>query len=80
MAKSSPIMVTVRAASLSMGCIVNTGVFKGNKFEEIRKPAVMLPHASRLIGLITEGLFSLMGTKGANRGYPADTKNRRRRL
>lgn len=73
-------MVTVRAASFKRGGIDITGVFRGRMFEVIRSPAMMLPHASRLIGLITAGLFSLMGENTLNRGWPIDTKNTRRKL
>lgn len=34
----------------------------------------MLPRARRFKGLITEGLFSLIGERGENRGWPMDTK------
>lgn len=67
-------MVTVRAASFRRGCIVITGVFCGTMLEVIRRPAIILPHAKRLMGLITEGLFSLMGERGLNRGCPMETK------
>lgn len=36
-------------------------------------PAMMLPQASRLIGLITRGLFSLIGERAKNRGVPIVT-------
>lgn len=75
-----PRAVTARAASFSKGGMVIMGVFSGRKFEVMRRPATMLPQASRLIGLITEGLFSLMGDKELKRGKPMDTKNTTRRL
>lgn len=75
-----PEMVTIRAANLSKGGMVITGVFKGTMFEVIRRPAIMLPQASRLIGLITAGLFSLMGESEGNRGWPIETKKTTRRL
>lgn len=77
---NSPKMVTTRAASLRRGGIVMTGVFKGIMFEVIRRPATMLPQANRLIGLITAGLFSLIGDMGLNRGWPMETKYTTRRL
>lgn len=46
----------------------------------MRSPAMMLPHASRLMGLITAGLFSLIGERELNRGCPIETKNTMRRL
>jgi len=75
-----PRIVTARAASFNKGGIDMTGVFKGRMLEVIRRPAIMLPHASRLMGLITAGLFSLMGERALNRGCPMDTKNTTRRL
>lgn len=57
-----------------------TGVLTNVIFEVINNPATMLPQASRLIGLITEGLFSLIGDIEGNRGWPIDTKNTIRRL
>lgn len=63
-----PKSVTIRAASLRRGGIDITGVFIGKMFVVIRRPATMLPHAKRLMGLITAGLFSLMGEKVLNRG------------
>lgn len=77
---SRPTMVTIRAASLSKGGMDITGVFRGIILEVIRRPAMILPQASRLIGLITAGLFSLMGESGLKRGCPIDTKNTIRRL
>lgn len=65
---SRPRTETMRAASLRRGGIVIIGVFKGIIVEVIKKPAIMLPHASRLIGLITAGLFSLIGESELNRG------------
>lgn len=51
-----------------MGGMVIIGVLRGVIFEIIRRPAIMLPQARRLIGLITAGLFSLIGESGKNRG------------
>lgn len=70
----SPRTVTVRAASFSIGGIDMTGVLVGIMLEEISKPAMILPHASRLMGLITAGLFSLIGERELKRGCPIDTK------
>lgn len=77
---SRPMIVTSRAASLRRGGMVMTGVFNGRMFEVMTRPAMMLPQARRLIGLITAVLFSLMGERGLNRGWPIDTKNTTRRL
>lgn len=79
-AKKSPRAVTVRAISFRLVGIVITGVFRGKILEVIRRPATMLPQASRLMGLITAGLFSLMGDRGLNRGWPIETRKTIRRL
>lgn len=75
-----PVIVTIRAASLSVMGMDITGVLLGIKLEVISNPAMMLPHASRLMGLMTVGLFSLIGDRGLNRGKPMLTKNTTRRL
>jgi len=75
-----PKMVTTRAESFRRGGIVITGVFRGRKLVVNRRPARILPQARRLIGLITIGLFSLIGERGRNRGCPIDTKKITRRL
>lgn len=69
-----PKIVTSRAASLSRGCIVITGVLSGIRLDVMTKPATKLPQANRLIGLITAVLFSLIGEKALNRGWCIDTK------
>lgn len=79
-AVNNPIRVTSRAASLRAGGMVITGVFGRTILAVIRSPATMLPQASRLMGLITEGLFSLIGGSTLNRGWPMETKNTTRRL
>lgn len=79
-ASTRPTIETARAASFRVGCIDITGVLRGSILDVISCPAMMLPHASRLIGLITDGLFSLMGGKGPNRGCPIETKKMTRRL
>jgi len=79
-AVTSPRTVTIRALNLRVGCIVMTGVLRGTRLAVIRRPATMLPQASRLIGLMTAGLFSLIGESAAKRGCPAETKKITRRL
>jgi len=49
----SPRTVTIIAISLSTGGMDITGVLKGRTFKVIHNPARMLPHASRLRGLIS---------------------------
>ena len=80
MAVKRPRIVTIRAASFSRGGIVIIGVFVGRAFEVRTRPATMLPQASRLMGLITAGSFSLMGERDRNRGVPIVTKNTTRKL
>lgn len=74
MAVISPMAVTNRALSLREGGIVIMGVFVGKKFDVIISPAMMLPHASRLIGFSTVGVFSLMGMNVIDRGFPIEAK------
>lgn len=74
MAVNRPMIVTKRAAIFRVVGIVMTGVFAGRRFWVMISPAVMLPQASRLRGLITNGLFSLIGHRGENRGAPMITK------
>lgn len=75
-----PIIVTVRAAALRRKGMDITGVFMGVILEVIRRPAITLPQARRLIGLITVELFSLIGERGLKRGWPIETKKITRRL
>lgn len=77
---TSPRIVTIRAANFRRGGIDITGVLRGVMLEVIKRPAIMLPHASRLMGLITAGLFSLIGDSALNRGCPIETKKTTRRL
>lgn len=76
----SPIIVTARAVNLSCKGIVKTGVFKRLMLYTSRKPPKMLPQARRFKGLITAGLFSLIGERGRNRGVPIVTKYTTRKL
>lgn len=70
----SPRIVTIRAASLRVKGMVIMGVLRGVMDEVIISPAIILPQASRLIGLITAELFSLIGEREENRGWPMETK------
>lgn len=74
MAVRTPTIVTVIAASLRDRGMVIIGVFDGRKFNVMISPAIMLPHARRLMGLITAGLFSLIGVRVVKRGVPIVTK------
>lgn len=75
-----PVRVTAMAAIFDEKDMVKMGVLSIVMLEVIKSPVIILPQASRLIGLITEGLFSLIGDNGRNRGWPIDTKNTIRRL
>jgi len=66
----SPRIVTPRAANLRWIGMVTWGYEVGGMQLEIRNPAKMLPTAKRLIGFISEGLFSLIRIRDVNRGYP----------
>lgn len=60
--------------------MVRTGEEKGRKLDIIRRPARMLPQASRLMGFMREGLFSLIGDRGKNRGWSSTTRKIKRVL
>jgi len=79
-AVSRPRIVTISALNFRVGCMVMMGVLSGIRLDVIRSPAMILPQASRLIGLITAGLFSLIGERAAKRGWPMETKKTTRRL
>lgn len=67
-AKRRPSTETIRAASFNKGGIDITGVFRGIMLDVSTSPARILPQARRLIGLMTAGLFSLIGENELNRG------------
>lgn len=67
-ATRSPKAVTISAASFIRGGMVMSGVFRGSILEVINRPAIMLPQAKRLIGLITSATFSLIGGNELKRG------------
>lgn len=75
-----PSIVTVSAAILMYVGIVVGGVFSGVVFSEMSNPAIMLPIARRVIGLIIVGLFSFNRSVEGYRGCPVCTKIRIRRL
>jgi hypothetical protein len=79
-AVNNPRIETAKAASFSSAGIVNTGVLKRLILSITNRPPKILPHAKRLRGLITAGLFSLMGERGKKRGVPIVTKKITRRL
>lgn len=69
-----PTIVTRIAAVLADKGMVRIGVFIGGIFEAIISPAIMLPQARRLIGFSAVGLFSLIGLRDGDRGWPMEAK------
>lgn len=61
---AKPKIVMSRAVSFRYQGIVRTWMLVGGILSEIRKPAIILPNARRLIGLMRSGLFSLMVIRG----------------
>ena len=74
-----PKVARTRADVLRAGGIVRVGVFSGRSVVEMTKPAMMLPHARRLMGAITAGLDSLMGDNGRARGWSVNTRITKRK-
>lgn len=79
-AAASPIIVTIRALAFSEKGMVIIGVFVGGKLLIMIEPAMMLPQASRLMGLITSGLFSFNGDRAENRGCRIEVNEITRKL
>ena len=75
-----PKIVTIKADVFRAKGIDIIGVFDGTMLDVMTKPAMMLPHASRLIGLVREGLFSLIGENELKRGNDIVTKKITRKL
>lgn len=59
-ARMKPRMVTAIAAIFVIAGMVIGGVFRGRMKDVMSRPAVMLPTARRVIGLVIVGLFSLI--------------------
>lgn len=65
-----PRTVTVIAAIfVSIGMVIG-GVFVGRVKDVMSRPIIMLPIARRVMGLVTAGLFSLIGMIGGMRVGP----------
>lgn len=79
-ARIIPRAVMMIAAVFVMSGMVIGGVFVGRMRDEISRPAMMLPKASRMIGKIAEGVFSLIGEVAMVRLYPVWTNRVMRRL
>lgn len=71
---ANPAMVMIRAVIFMYQGIVITWTVIGGMLYEMKKPARILPSASRLIGLIISGLFSLMVIVEGKRGLVIRTK------
>lgn len=56
------------------------GGLGGRTAQVIRSPAKMVPHASRLRGLVIDLMFSLIGERAGNRGKFMFTKKIIRKL
>lgn len=57
---ANPAIVIMRAVIFRYQGMVITCTVVGGMLYEMKKPAKILPSANRLIGLISNGLFSLM--------------------
>lgn len=73
-AMANPMIVIISAVVFRYHGIVMIWVVIGGMLWEIKKPAMMLPRANRLMGLIRSGLFSLIMIEGGNRGLVIKTK------
>ena len=79
-ARIRPRAVTVIAANLvSVGMVIG-GVFTGRMKDVMSRPIIMLPAARRVMGLMTAGLFSLIGVVGGVRVNPVWVRRVMRRL
>lgn len=63
-----PRIVMIKASILICQGSVRVGILSGGRLKNTTNPAIMLPRARRLIGLIRFGLFSLIVISGENRG------------
>lgn len=76
----SPTIVTIKAVSFIIIGIVRTCVFIGRVQLIISMPAIILPQANRVIGLMIKGLFSLIVKTVRDRGVFIDEKKIIRKL
>lgn len=72
-ASMMPRIVTMIAAIFVIIGMVIGGVFVGRMLDVIRRPAITLPNASRVMGLVTAGEFSLIGVIEGIRVNPVCT-------
>lgn len=71
---TNPAMVTTKAVIFMYQGMVITCRAVGGMLYEMKNPAKMLPSANRLMGLISNGLFSLMVIAAGKRGLVIRTK------
>ena len=71
---TNPVIVTISAVVFRYHGIVITWMVVGGILYEMKKPAMILPNASRLIGLISNGLSSFMIIVEGKRGLVIRTK------
>lgn len=74
-ARMIPRIVTMMAAVFVIVGIVIGGVFMGMMKDVISRPAMMLPRARRIIGLVIVGSFSFIGVVGGIRVNPVWTSS-----
>lgn len=63
-AKVNPRIEMSRAVVFKYQGMVRIWMLVGGMLDEIRNPAIMLPNARRLMGLIRSGLFSFIIIRG----------------
>lgn len=73
-ARMIPMAVIMMAVVFVISGIVIGGVFVGRIRDEISRPAAMLPNASRIIGRMARGVFSLIGVIVGERLCPVWTR------
>lgn len=71
---TNPVMVTMSAVVFRYQGIVIIWMVVGGMLYEMKNPAMILPSASRLIGLISNGLFSFIMIVEGKRGLDIRTK------
>lgn len=71
---AKPVMVIIRAVVFRYQGMVITCTVEGGMLYEMKNPAKILPSASRLIGLVSIVLFSLIMIMEGKRGLVIKTK------
>lgn len=73
------IVMMIAVVFVSVGMVIG-GVFVGGIYDVMSRPAMMLPRASRMRGLVRVWAFSSMGVVVGMRGYSVWTSRVMRRL